>query len=215
MTYKQCSACQETKLITEFFKLNHHTDKYYSECKLCTKKRQKLISERHKERNSSLSKEELFRGTKICPKCKNKLPKNLFHKNISRPDGVSSHCRICFAKNPLNVYTRISANAKSREMTVLKRSDFLDWFKEQEKECVYCGITEEILNKYPIFNTRSNIYIRLTIDRKDNEKGYTRDNIVLACDDCNRRKYDWLPFDEMIHLAQKYLVPRWKLLIEK
>ena len=76
MTYKQCSACQETKLITEFFKLNHHTDKYYSECKLCTKKRQKLISERHKERNSSLSKEELFRGTKICPKCKNKLPKN-------------------------------------------------------------------------------------------------------------------------------------------
>ena len=49
---------------------------------------------------------------------------------------------------------------------------------------------------------------RLTVDRKDNDKGYSLDNMVLACHRCNSIKGDWFSYDEMKEIAEKYMIPR-------
>ena len=64
-------------------------------------------------------------------------------------------------------------------------------YKRDGKECYYCGIKEEdftrIWGKFYGGKTRGQ---KLEVDRRDNEKGYTLENCVLACSICNNAKSD-------------------------
>ena len=72
-----------------------------------------------------------------------------------------------------------------------KRRGF-DWkltedqfFGITQKDCFYCGSRpENIANR----NRKNGPYIYNGIDRKDNKKGYTLDNVVACCKFCNRKK---------------------------
>lgn len=59
------------------------------------------------------------------------------------------------------------------------------------RKCYYCGIKEEdfirIWRKFYGGKTRGK---KLEVDRRDNEKGYTLKNCVLACSICNNAKSD-------------------------
>jgi hypothetical protein len=46
------------------------------------------------------------------------------------------------------------------------------------------------------------------VDRKDARRGYTPDNVVLACDACNRIKTDILSFEQMLEIG--FLLRRWR-----
>lgn len=82
--------------------------------------------------------------------------------------------------------------------------DFLDWYKEKEKKCFYCGLSErESQNivhngllkskRFPIqgmFSQGVNRGYWLELDRKDPYGKYSRQNCELSCYFCNNDKSD-------------------------
>jgi hypothetical protein len=56
-----------------------------------------------------------------------------------------------------------------------------------KKKCHYCGI-EPFKISYDSFSKKTTGYIYNGLDRKDPKKGYTNDNIVTCCSDCNYAK---------------------------
>ena len=94
----------------------------------------------------------------------------------------------------------IFTGLKSRftERDTLTFEEFRDWYDSQEKKCTYCTqslleiqLVPDILNKE-----------RLSIDRKDNAKGYTLENITLACLRCNAIKSNFFTFDQMLEVGK-------------
>lgn len=69
----------------------------------------------------------------------------------------------------------------------------LQIFKKCRYTCHYCGMTNETSM------TKHNE--RLTIDRKDSNKGYSLENCVLACKKCNYLKGNVLNAHEMKKIA--------------
>ncbi len=51
----------------------------------------------------------------------------------------------------------------------------------------------------------------MTIDRKDNLKGYTPDNVVSACFVCNRIKGNFFTYEDMCKIGKEYVQPKLKL----
>jgi len=127
---------------------------------------------------------------------------------------------INYARNHPIKIKRIKTNwrknnpIKIRWYTLLNRAkvfftfkEFYNWYIKQPKKCIYCGIEENKLKlkKYKLFavNTKS-----LTIDRKNNNKGYILNNIALACGRCNLIKSNFFSFKEMLNIGRKYVVSR-------
>ena len=76
--------------------------------------------------------------------------------------------------------------------------DFIRWYESQPQTCYYCGaeLTKGKDRKHKLTDE--------TFDRKDNARGYTMDNIALACRRCNLMKGDWLTEQQMLEIARKY-----------
>jgi len=51
---------------------------------------------------------------------------------------------------------------------------------------------------------------RLEVDCMDNNRGYEIGNMVLACHRCNFIKLNFLTFEEMRFIGQKFLKPKWE-----
>jgi hypothetical protein len=99
-------------------------------------------------------------------------------------------------KNPAGIFDCIKQSAKKRGVVLgISRADFIDWHNVQPKVCVYCSRSEDEANK-DVLVVR-NKATRLTIDRKDNEEGYTLRNITLSCMRCNSIKSNYFSYDEM------------------
>ncbi len=67
--------------------------------------------------------------------------------------------------------------------------------KMTSKNCYYCGIKPS--NSVQSYSTHST-YIYNGLDRVDNQKGYSEENIVPCCKLCNRAKSD-LTYEEFIN----------------
>lgn len=99
----------------------------------------------------------------------------------------SGYCNKCFKKQQhpagQRLLTRINHSAKDRTTVSLtiEQAAFLG----QINICHYCG------NK--ITWTGSNI----NLDRKNSEKGYDWNNVVVCCFDCNKVKSNVLSYEEM------------------
>ena len=111
-------------------------------------------------------------------------------------------------KNPKSLYSTLKRNAGIRGLELkLTKKEFIYWWIQQEQKCVYCDIPIERL---AITDIKKKLSKRLSIDRKDNNRGYEKDNIVLACLRCNFIKSNLLTFDEMQEIGQKYIKPKWQ-----
>jgi len=73
----------------------------------------------------------------------------------------------------------------------------LKLYKRDGRKCHYCGIKEgdftRIWGKFYGGKTRGK---KLEIDHKDNNKGYSEENCVLACPVCNNAKSDKFTYQE-------------------
>lgn len=80
---------------------------------------------------------------------------------------------------------------------------FNEWLHNQARECHYCGAKEEQLIHWKDIKKR-----KLTIDRKDNSRGYDLDNMCLACFRCNSLKGDFFTCEQWKSICQKFIKPR-------
>ena len=71
-------------------------------------------------------------------------------------------------------------------------------FLAQLSHCNYCG---------SIINRKQFNHTAYYLDRKDNNKGYVFDNLVVCCTACNLMKRDWLSYEEFKRLTA-FSVPR-------
>ena len=80
----------------------------------------------------------------------------------------------------------------------VQKDDFINWWNQQPKNCWYCGQIVVQRNGFKQDN--------LTIDRADNKKGYSLDNIHIVCRRCNMIKGSWFTESQMFEIARKYFM---------
>ena len=89
-----------------------------------------------------------------------------------------------------------------------------DFFRNIKTEnCYYCGVSQYLLRQYAELLQTTTPW--MTLDRKDNQKGYTPDNVVAACFFCNRTKGSFFSSDEMIKIGREFIAPKIKALAEE
>lgn len=122
---------------------------------------------------------------------------------------VRKNARCAAAKRPRkkttakNKFHALKSKAKSREIEFsLDCKWFLEWYEASEKKCDYCGVEEFVLLEM------GKPKRCLTIDRKDNLKGYTKENICIACFRCNNMKSNFFAAEEWREIADRYIKPR-------
>lgn len=135
---------------------------------------------------------------RACKSCLASKPLNEFHKTTT---GYRGSCRVCYNQT---VGAKANLKMKSRRkdpnriaffiVKDSKFSDKKDGFESNLDEdfvrnlikdgCFYCGESE----------------IRLSVDRIDNTKGHTKNNVVSSCVRCNFIRND-MPYEAWLILV--------------
>ena len=100
---------------------------------------------------------------------------------------VSYYCNIC---RPDKIFYHMVHNSRKSDKKYDRyddacRANFItqDWCKGtylvQEKRCFHCHEEMNLIPKNPLF---------VSIERLDNSVGHTKDNCVIACITCNKRR---------------------------
>jgi len=154
---------------------------------------------------------------KCCTKCGETKLLSEFGKHRHCKDGLNPECKECgrkrakeYSKTPAGIYSKMKGreNFYHRAEVLISKEEFIIWYENQPKVCIYCDIPEEktmIWKK--LFNHRST---QLSIDRKDSFGNYVFDNMTLCCYLCNTIKNNVLSFDEMKYIGQNFLKPKWQ-----
>ena len=162
-------------------------------------------------------------STKQCTRCGRTLPLLAYGKHRHCKDGLNPECKECnnkrsreFGKTPSGAYTLIkgrqkyhkSNNPSKYKPVLISRADFIDWYTNESRVCVYCGLKEEELDK--IKDQFLKGYRRLTVDCKDNKLGYVAGNLVLCCRRCNTLKIDFFTYEQMLEIGERFVKPHWE-----
>jgi len=114
----------------------------------------------------------------ICRECGEQKTPNDFYKDNQSPRGHVSRCKKCYSSRvktvirltPNHRERSIRADARKRNLPYsLTRDQFVSFWKQP---CSYCGDPIETIG----------------LDRVDNSKGYSFDNVVSCCKVCNSMK---------------------------
>lgn len=153
---------------------------------------------------------------KACTKCGEVKPLTAFSKSKRAPDGLMYTCKTCnnkysklYRNTATGIYTQIKARSKfyKRHVFNITRTDFVGWHNSQPQICHYCELPAELLEEF--MSHYGSRWFRLTIDCKDNELGYVKGNLVLACDKCNSIKSNILSYEEMLYIGKTFIKPKW------
>ncbi len=181
---KYCTKCGELKPLSEFH--NQKKGKYgkISICKPCALEEGRRWKEANRER------------------CKRKL-REWKEKNKDRLIVIYKRYYLDSANKAWRKYSEIKRNCKTRGIPLdWEREDFIEWFNAQEKTCHYCH-TPINRGKIGARNMQA-----LTLDRKDSNIGYNKENVVLACRRCNQVKTNILSEQQMLEVAQRYFIDK-------
>ena len=121
------------------------------------------------------------------------------NKISTRPQGYSGMLRV------FNSYKR---NAKKRNLSF--EINLNDFKRITTSNCYFCGIapnTKSSLEHCKVITAKHSEYIYNGIDRLNNDKGYTLENSVPCCVECNRakRNYTLSQFENWIIRISTYL----------
>ena len=111
----------------------------------------------------------------------------------------SGKCMRCTQlKEPYKyIYNELKVHKRKGTSVELTFEEFLEIIKE--RNCHYCGEElnyEEYSRVWGKTNSRAH-----QLDRKNNDLGYTKDNVVTCCWECNRLKSDRFTYEEFIQLS--------------
>jgi hypothetical protein len=111
----------------------------------------------------------------------------------------SCKCRSCTQKGEeyLFIYNELKNHRNRKVEFTLSFEEFKEIILHNE--CTYCG-KELVYNKYSK-NWGKNFSRAHQLDRKDNLKGYTIDNVAPCCWTCNRLKSDIFSYEDFMKLA--------------
>jgi len=200
---KRCAKCGLEKPLTEFYRREMSTDGRQGRCKECEKQRRK---ERYRKIEAADGlrdleqrvrvlelRADLHKGTKVCAKCVQVKPLEEFHRNKRLKDGRNSYCKSCTscmtktyrARTPgdrlaLSLNTARTTSRRKGLPFTLVLEDVVSLWKAQQGLCAYSGVEMA----YDGQGGPTSV----SIDRVDSTKGYTKDNIVLACTQVNVMK---------------------------
>jgi len=150
----------------------------------------------------------------------------MFSRYQKSKDGFNFYCKDCcdeyrkkYIQTPEGIWNSIKGRQKyynkhnlpPAKPVIIKKKEFIEWYNNEPKICAYCDIPEDqfILLKRK-YGSRT---LRLTVDCKNNDVGYAKGNIVLACERCNFIKSNLFDFEIMREIGQKYIKPLWQKLI--
>lgn len=161
MRVKRCPKCREEKPATlEYFHSDSSkNDGLYCHCKICVLEREKAYYEANKER-----KKAYYEANKEVILEREKAYREANKEAIVERDKA-------YYRTPKGRYNRIKIAAKRRDIRFSLPFELYE-SKLWGKPCHYCGCDIETTG----------------LDRKDNSKGYTPDNVVPCCRSCNERK---------------------------
>lgn len=159
---------------------------------------------------------------KTCTRCGREKPLTKFHKHRITKDGLCHICKDCsrergraFSMTASGQYTSIKSRQKFYKKNqsyrykpvLISRKDFIEWYNNEPKVCAYCGLSENQMSEVnDFYNSKGR---QLSVDAKDNNLGYIKGNLVLACHRCNGIKSDFFSYEEMLEIGQKYVRPKW------
>lgn len=201
---KKCTHCNQNLDVSSFHKHKQTKDGYGSWCKTCLnqraiqKRREKGIEPRRigldsvkrkiSNQNYKKRKAETFVysiSEKLCSHCNEIKNVNFFRKNITYKDGYDNKCKRC--EYEISTDSRKSYLIKNWAKILFlhakkhNKYDFdideqfiLELYEKQNGKCFWFAVDLKPSNeaKYPW---------QPSLDRLDRTKGYTKDNVVLAC----------------------------------
>lgn len=97
-------------------------------------------------------------------------------------------------------YKKLVVRANRRNQCHLSYKELLEIVDKQSNLCYYCGNNLKYLQEGEDS--------KMTVDRMNNDLGYTKENIVAACYRCNRLKSDYFTADEFKEIAKRYIINR-------
>ena len=201
---KICTRCKELLDISLFHKHSQTKNSYESWCKKC--KKQKALEKRREQgiepkrigpdpekrkisqENFKNKKAETFIYTiteKICSHCNTNKAVDCYRKNITYKDGYNNKCKkceyeICTDSRKAYVYNNwakllfLGAKRHCKYDFEIDEQFISELYEKQNGKCFWFNVDLKPSNiaKYPW---------QPSLDRLDREKGYTKDNVVLAC----------------------------------
>ena len=205
---KICTHCKELLDISLFHKHSQTKNSYESWCKKC--KKQKALDKRREQgieprrigpdaekrkvsqENFKKRKAESFVYTiteKLCTHCQETKTVNCYRKNITYKDGYNNKCKKCeyeictdsrkayLVKNWVKILF-LHAKRHNKYDFDIDEQFVSELYEKQNGKCFWFNVDLKPSNeaKYPW---------QPSLDRLDREKGYTRDNVVLACYSAN------------------------------
>jgi len=187
---KKCSKCKKEKSLDKFFKASRifknprvNKDRKSTVCKKCIYERIALNRLKNPEKYREL--------------VRNWTKKNPEKRKIIRQKYFSS---------PKGIYRNLVK--RGRDKILISQKDFIEWYRNQKKNCFYCNIPEILVVKFAKGKMKS----RLTIDRIKPKGNYELGNIVLACGICNFIKSDVFTKNEMLKVG-KIINTKWEKII--
>lgn len=174
---KKCPMCQETKTVDMFYASEKYDGGYSPYCKPCAA----LKNKQHRNKARDLG-----------------YKRSDYKKNPEKFRALSrlNEARLK-AEKPAFYRTKKFFDVPRKDVASDVTKEWLQPLFENTKECQCCG--KELSLGYEPRETRrfrSNPDAP-SIDRVDNHKGYTRENIAVICWGCNYRKND-LSKDDLV-----------------
>jgi len=211
MNTKICNKCKKRKHLSNFYRWKYSKEGITSYCKKCIK----ILRKKYIKSLKGIKVLKIYRETSLkYKKYQNRYNKKKYklYKSIIKEYNKIQYLkhkqkRLIYAKKynrtPEGIYNCLKTRAKTKNIKVtIKKEDFINWYNLQNKECHYC---KRNINQLQKDKKETNKYYknRLSIDRKDNNKGYTLDNIILACCRCNCNiKSNYFDYKETIILGK-------------
>lgn len=196
---KECNRCHRRRQLTSFHRCRTEVDGLQRKCKDCVIELQRLKRERIKSgEHQPRPRLKHPRGRKICTKCGEvkKATTEFFEELATGFRGLFPECRVCrqsaklerihgwpWAKRLISYVNGPRHTSRTTEPFDLT-TEFLEMmFARQEGRCAWTGVKMTT----DIGSDRLRI---VTLDRLDNTRGYTSDNVTLVCKAANQARGD-------------------------